>query len=261
MADIFIPAIYLKQFKGLDPVENNEEVSFARFVINSYIFCAQQVPDLLYDFLAILKQKFNVPLSLVIPFFAFQELCKLLFEDLQTCGTLLALRCCLKNVKEENTVRLGQIVRIGVKYPLLMFMVTRFRSKYRHQFMGDQFWASRPMLKLKHAQIAECEGDVNRHFVNEAAARQRTAQMLIADCIYATHHTILLDDVFHTIPTSLSPQDAVKVKNKLGYKITKLLIVESELPLNFVPTFLDNFFKLPPPSLLPPEGGVRSAWG
>ena len=50
IADIFIPALFAKPHEVLPTPEGFDEVTFTRFIVIGYIFCAQPVCDLFYDF-------------------------------------------------------------------------------------------------------------------------------------------------------------------------------------------------------------------
>lgn len=253
IADVFIPAMYLVDFKGLELVASSEEVSFARFIITSYIFCLQQMPDFIFLFIAVLRSKLNLSLGAVMPYYSFQQLALLLFEDLQPCGAIDALKRCLAQVPQGAELRFKHIIRMGIKYPLLFYSLQRFRRIYQRFVFGDRFWASRRPLKIKHLAMADCKDDFNAFFANEKEARKRTARMLIADCIYAVAPALTLDDLFQEVPASLSAKDAAKVNTKLGYKIGKRVIQESELVLDFEPLFLRDFDRLGDDSLLSPR--------
>ena len=60
IAEIFIPSMYQKPFKGLEKAYSLYEVSFARFIILTYILCAEPIPDLILNLFAILRQRFNL---------------------------------------------------------------------------------------------------------------------------------------------------------------------------------------------------------
>ena len=54
ISDIFLPALFSKKHDILPTPDEFEECTFTRFVIVGYIFCAQPLTDLIYDFLLLL---------------------------------------------------------------------------------------------------------------------------------------------------------------------------------------------------------------
>ena len=60
LADIFFPMLYYKDIKRMQPPQNPEEVSFARFLVISYIFGNESMADLIFDFFCLLKRSFKI---------------------------------------------------------------------------------------------------------------------------------------------------------------------------------------------------------
>ena len=63
VADVFVPFIYLRPFPGLEEPTSSEEVTFARFVIMSYLFCGSSMVDLTHLFSSLLRQKMALKLN------------------------------------------------------------------------------------------------------------------------------------------------------------------------------------------------------
>lgn len=93
IADVVVPSIFFKDFKGLEEPHSVEEISFARFAITSYLFCAQPIQDLIYDFLAILRQKLTLKITAVMFTYNFSEILQVLRDEcLDSSAAKIALR-------------------------------------------------------------------------------------------------------------------------------------------------------------------------
>ena len=91
----------MKEFPGLDSVSSSsgEVVSFARFIIMSYIFCAEQIPDLIFNFITILKRKLIINTNIRLQIYNVNLLLKLMLEDIsQECIASKILLNSLNNI-------------------------------------------------------------------------------------------------------------------------------------------------------------------
>jgi hypothetical protein len=235
-----IPLIYLKEYRGLDlpntapgqpPVD---DVSFARFIIMSYIFCAQPIPDLIFDFLAILRHKLNLKLNAVMFLYNFEEIVKVLVEEITPCMTLdVFMAHC--NPQNDQEVDVQKLMYLCLKYPIAFFSLVRFRTHFKRLVFGDIFWENKKPLKSRFYAKFHLDGDYSNAFISEAAARRDTARALLQDCLYQQNINTKLVITEH-IPVeplySITEENYVKAKQILGYTRTRGLIMEAELPLD-----------------------------
>lgn len=243
LADTFIPLIFSKDFPGLEPVVNPEEVSFARITVLGYVFLAQQIPDLIFDFFCILRQRFNLQLNATVFHLNFMGLVVALTEDLQPSETLRFMLQCLATGKDDSEMTILSIVRLGVKYPLLFYSLERFRVLLRRILYGDKFWADRKQLKTK-VKLVDQRSDTRTAFRNERAALRETARSIISDVLFSAIEGIqyiLNDEFVGKDVDSLDLADCERLKAVFGYALSKALIVESEIPLSDVPLFMRNY--------------------
>lgn len=166
--DLFIPSILLKQFNGLDIVKDTKEITFTRFVIMIYLFSAQSIIDLVYDFISILKRNYEINLNLLVPFYPIQQVLLLLLEELpRDSGCRRAIDDSLELLSYSdyiysselekkkkfstyekeynknynlNEVRVIEILEWSLKYPALFYAIESFRKKLRRIVFGDIFW-------------------------------------------------------------------------------------------------------------------------
>lgn len=259
LADVFIPAMYLRNFTGLQPVESGEFVSFARFIINSYIFGCQHFPDLIYDFFAVLRQKLDIQVSVVISPFSVSKIIDLLTEEFEDSGTLRTLKMGLKRLEEGPDMRLFSIIHMGVKYPLMFYVVERFRKLYKRVVFGDKFWKGRKFIKLRHIDVDDyVDDDLDVCFTTVEVATRRTALSIIADSLAMAGQdkAWFPNDTFRLSPAILSSEQVTTLKAFLGYKAARAVLLESAIPLDFNAPFLQSHFvhapvQSPPSKTLP----------
>lgn len=231
----------MKEFSGLEAMESVEEVSFARFVVMSYILGRQQFPDLVYDFFSIIRRKKHIPLTVVISSSAFQKMMTLLIEDLKPTGSSMLFKSFLSNIKEGTDFRLKFIMRIATKYPHLFWALQKFRKCYQRFVFGDEFWVDRKYLKLRHIDMSDFPIDFNDWFDSENKAAKVTARHVIADVLMSDSKEWGFNDEFHAPFDSLTVSHISKLKNVLGYKLSTKLLVESEINFSVDPIFASPF--------------------
>ena len=231
ISEIFIPTIFMKDFSGLQEGHSMEEVSFPRFVIMSYIFCAQPIPDLIFDFIAILRQRFNLQLSAILFAFNFEQMVHVLAEELKpSASKKYLLQLCQKFRKDEE-LSVGAIITMAIKYPLLFYQLKRFRAHFRRLFLGDKFWAERSKLKTKLGELGLRKG-FDGDFATEAAATRATARCLLRDVLFHAEHEyeMKLTDAIEVPLKEISDTACTLLKKTLGFQLARSLILESELP-------------------------------
>jgi hypothetical protein len=239
LSDVLIPMIYLKEYRGLDLPDTKpgappvDDVSFARFVIMSFIFCAQPIPDLIFDFVAILRRKLNLKLNAVMFYFNFEQIVKVLIEEITPCTTLdVFMRHC--NPQDDAEIDVQKLMLLCLKYPLAFYSLIRYRNHFRRLVFGDIFWANKKPLKSRFYAKFHLDGDYSKAFNSEAAARRDTARAIIQDCEnQQTAGKLILTDHIPADPLySISEECFLKTKQILGYRFARGLIMEAELPLD-----------------------------
>lgn len=235
----------MRDFAGLEPVGNPEEISFARLTILGYMFLAQQVPDLILDFFAILRQRFTLKLVATLFQINFSGLIVLLTEDLQKSHTLqLALKA-LTGIESDEEVTILKAIRLAIKYPLLFYSLERFRKHFKRVLFGDQFWLERKQLKSKIKLAGYHRGDTRSAFESERHALRETARSIMADVLFSVvpaNKPYLLTDKFIGRELScVDDGDCDMLKCFFGYTLCKSLLVESEVQLLCKPHFLRDY--------------------
>lgn len=237
LAEILIPSIYLKPFTGLEDMENPEEVTFSRFAITSYIFVMSQIPDLMYDFMAILRRRLDIPITVVVSAYAYSHLVKLLMEDLKHSGSAAVIRKYVQSIAEGPDLRLKMIIRLATKYPLVFFGVQKFRILYKRYVYGDRFWKGRKPLKCKHLELLDYPADFNEWFNTEADAVKATARNIIGDVLRTEINVWTMTDIYYPPYERLTEEHGTRLKAVLGYKSAMKIMIESQIPYDFDPVF------------------------
>ena len=206
----------------------------------SYIFCARPMPDLICDFFGLLRMKYSLHLTALIYSINFQEIVKLLSEDLERCSALrYILEFCNPNDTAEYNMEM--VVRWSLKYPLFFYTLARYQHLFRRLVFGDGFWNSKRNLK-SDLPLSGSEEETARAYhwgnENERAARRETAMSILADIRHMANDENRKSDKFDLfLPTEyyepvtfVDESLMVCMKDLLGYKMTRGLIIESELP-------------------------------
>lgn len=244
----------MKSFAGLEVMDSTEEVSFARFIVMSYIFGLQQFPDLLYDFFSIVRRKMDLQLSVVFSACSIKEICLLMIEDLKPSGGVLLIKMALQKLDQAPDFRLKTILRIGTKYPLLFWALQKFRRCYKRFVFGDRFWSRRKCLKLKSLEILDFPSDFNDWFVNEVTAIRFTAMHMISDIVTSNAKEWTFGDIYNPPLLNINYEQITKLKEVVGYKIATKLLIESEIPYDFDPIFASPFIHHDNPTNLAEQG-------
>jgi hypothetical protein len=249
-ADIFIPQIFLKPHPNLNGPYSIEEISFARFTVLGYIFCAQPLQDFIYDFFAISKRNFHLQIISCLYSFNVQQISLLLTENIQPSYSLRYLhqRC---NIQNDTEVSLEEVMRWALKYPLLFYPLIQFRKCFQRKFFGDKFWNKR---KEKTFPSRFFEYDVKDSFDSIEQAHLTTAQAIIGDFLESTPSSLNTDpnpfpdllrksgdrveikaEAETTAETSLAPSSFIvtseifrRLKSEFGYRFARQLVLESQ---------------------------------
>jgi len=182
LADLYMPLIYMRDYKGLDKPHSMEEVSFARFSIMAYIFCAQPPADLIFDCLVLMRNRMKLSLKYTMYTYNVLQIVLILTEEMQPSETLKYLLKYI-NLKNDNEISMQEIVNIGLRYPILFYSLFRFRHHYKRLVFGDKFWADRKMLKARVALDSGLQNNKQLHhgFDNLDIAKRDSARAIIAD--------------------------------------------------------------------------------
>jgi hypothetical protein len=148
LADVMIPFIYFKEEKGLplpEKLVDLEEVSFTRFVVTAFHFCSQPIGDCVYDFFAILRQNLKLKLKAVMYTFNLYQLMVIMLSECKksACKDYILQRV---NLKDDTEISIAVIIKLVTKYPLMFYLMERFRIHMRRQVFGDRFWKDRHIL-------------------------------------------------------------------------------------------------------------------
>ena len=231
IAEIFIPTIFMKKYRGLLEGHSMEEVTFPRFLIMSFIFCAQPIPDLIFDFISILRQRFDLKLSAVMYAYNMEQMVQVLMEELTPSATKKYLLEMILKLEKDEEMTIEEVITMGVKYPLLFYQLKRFRHHFRRIVLGDKFWEQRKLLKSRFADELTLAKGYGANFANESAANRATARALLRDVLFHHEHEyhIRLTDVFYSPLVRITDEQCTVLKISLGYKLARSLILESEL--------------------------------
>jgi len=249
IADIFLPALFMKDIQGLDDAYSSEEVSFTRFVMVSFFFCCQQTPDVLLDLIMVLKKNFNLKLETKIFYHNFYEILVLLIEEKKCYSSQIVLNS-IKNEAKDKELTIQSIIRIGIKYPILFYALEKFKRMYRRYVFGDKFWQNKKHLKLRQKAALHVHMDVRYNFSSIENSIAFTAVSIITDAVNAAHsneETVTVfrhSDHIHPLAQRLSfvgKDEAVILKDVFGYKHAKHLLVESGLGYSEDVQFLWGF--------------------
>lgn len=151
LADVMLPYIYFKDEKGLplpEPVVNMEEVTFTRFIVRSYHFLAQPLSDVIFDFFCVIRQNLRLKLRAKLFTFNLKQLVIVLMSELQqsSCKDYLLARV---NLVNDTEISIAQVVKLGCKYPIMFYLLERFRKHMRRLVFGDRFWEGRSVIRSK----------------------------------------------------------------------------------------------------------------
>jgi hypothetical protein len=209
MLGLFFPPVLLKEYQGLSPPYSHQEFSFARFVINGYIFCSLPMPDLICVLFSTIKQtakaKRNLTVDTKIPLITFHHVVRLLSDDLARTGALGYILTLFSRHNPATTSRsssssgsadisLEDIIKLGLKYPLLFFEARRFQTHVRRVFFGDKFWETRHYLKTRLEGLAPDADWVppahhyEADFATEKDALRVTAAAIVTDVYHVSHN-------------------------------------------------------------------------
>jgi hypothetical protein len=198
---LLVPAIFIREYQGLDPPYSNEEVSFTRFLIMGYIFCALPIPDLICVLISAIKQspkaKKYLTADTMIPISTYQTIVTLLGEDLEPSAAAKYIQTTIKKnpAKSGTEISLEHIMLLGIKYPLLFYELHRFRTRLKRFIFGDKFWEGRYYLKPRVvgfgagagvSDIIPSTAEYEHAFVNEKEAIRATAASIVTDIFHLT---------------------------------------------------------------------------
>ena len=257
IADGVIPLMFMKEFAGLDPAPLPcDAVSFARFSIMSYIFCAEQIPDAIFGFIKMLKQKLAMTVEASIHSYSLDMLLKVMLEDLRPSAAGAILLESIERLGKEAELSLTSIVKCGIKYPILFYVFERFRKHMRRIVFGDKFWKGRPQMKLKMEDVPGSSAYFTHRFKDEATAMLETSRSIISDVVSVKKRLKVyrLSDRAAPEVMCLDEEDLQKLKDTFGYEKSRQLAVDSEIVMECDSTFVERAFGRDSPVRYPPRG-------
>lgn len=199
MTGLFLPPILLKEYQGLSPAYSNQEISFARFVINSYIFCALPMPDMISMLFSTIKQtakaKRMLTIDTKISLVLFHNVIRIMIGGLATSAAQGYILDLIQRYEPrlEDEISLEKIIRLGMKYPLLFFELRRFQNKLRRTLYGDKFWAGRCCLRTRleglpsDADWVPQTHEYEKAFESEFEAARLTSGTIVTDLFHVSH--------------------------------------------------------------------------
>jgi hypothetical protein len=251
--------MFMKEFPGLEPpAPEGDVVTFARFIITSYLFCAAQIPDLIHDFITMLRQKLTLGIHARLHTYSIDQLMKLMVEDLQPSAAAVILVRSLDGLDQNDELDVLTVVKLGVKYPILFYVLERFRKHIKRVVFGDKFWAARTYLK---ARISELDGNASYYgekFKDERTALIETSRAIIADVVTSAKKktTYRLNERPVSEVMFLDEEGLQRLKDLFGYERSRQLVVDSEVGIDCESRFVEGAFGAAGP-VPRPERGVK----
>jgi hypothetical protein len=230
LSEIFFPMIYQRELGGLKKPQSLSEVTFPRFVIITYIFCAQPIPDLILELFAILRQRFNLKLDATIHAYNLEQMVSLFAEHLKSSATLEYMLQMFRKVRKDSEFTIGEVIRIAIKYPLSFYVLKSFQKHVRRMFLGDKFWANQKKLKTKCGEL-ELPKKYDELFANEDFATLTTVKAMINDIFDLPLGKAVIN--LETKQDKLAELDenvCNQLKKSIGYNMAHRLIKDSQLP-------------------------------
>jgi len=181
ISDVYIPQLFMRPFHGLEKPTEADEVTFARFVVLGYTFCAQPITDLIYEYFSIMRQNFNLQLPAIMYSFNVLETLLVLSEEMEKDQS--GLKYVLRKINPANDTEysLEDVIRMGLRYPVMFYPLQRFRLHFRRLIFGDKFWANKKTTKTKFpVQFGSMKGK-SPGYESEVAANRETAKSIVAD--------------------------------------------------------------------------------
>lgn len=259
LADIFIPYAFYRNLVGLNlPFTQTQEFSLSRFVIMSYIFGGQHILDTIYDFFAMLMQNNAIALSATILSYNFEQILLVLLDtddrllsnhstinaivDVGYTDVTLRILRPLLNPQNDKSMTIEDILRISIKYPILVYKLKKFHKLFQKHIFGAKFWETQrsdplnntPLkLRLENFDMADIKYDISACFESEKNAIRQTARSIINDVAAQSKQQLVITpkQPVHTlaeVTNLLSNEAYYRLKQLFGYKITSELIRESE---------------------------------
>lgn len=222
--DVLVPQIFMKDHEDLQPPHSAEQVSFARFIVMGYTFCAQPVQDMVYDVVSMSRNNPKIQLKAVMYTYNLEQMIKVLSEESSPSA---ALEYCLKraSIQNDTEITIELVMRIAMKYPIGFYQLIRFRQKCRRVFFGDKFWLDKPYLESSHFEFGDGRG-----YETEQKALLETARAIVLDFELGTPKSLYCANElrYESNDFVLSTAACTRLKASVGYRAAKQLILESK---------------------------------
>eukprot|EP01041_Mallomonas_annulata_P011487 gene11487-24021_t len=141
------------------------------------------------------------------------------------------------NLKNSDEVSIENLIKFGLKYPLMFYPFHRFQKLLRRYIFGDIFWAQSERTRLPSIfpdiDIYATLCDENA-FENEAQALRITSQSIIYDIVTIHKKQMSLSNIpvdktiFSESGNLLTTQHCLYLKEHLGYKAARNMILDSQ---------------------------------
>lgn len=256
IADACIPLMFMKEFAGLDQATAPcEDVSLPRFIIMVYIFCAEQIPDAILGFVTFLRQKLHMSANAKLHTYSLDQLLRVLMEDLQPSAAAAILLESVGRLGKEDELSMLAVVKLGIKYPILFYVLERFRKHIRRIAFGDKFWENRSQLKLKIEDLEGSSDFFNAVYKNEQTAIIETSRSIIADVMSSKRlKRYRVNARFPPTVVCIDEHCLERLKDLFGYEKSRQLAIDSDIVLDCQSLFVERAFGATAP--LP-----RPGWG
>ncbi len=220
----------------------------------SYIFCADLIPDAIFGFIKMLKQKLAMTVEASIHSYSLDMLLKVMLEDLRPSAAGAILLESIERLGKEAELSLTSIC--GIKYPILFYVFERFRKHMRRIVFGDKFWKGRPQMKLKMEDVQGSSAYFTHRFKDEATAMLETSRSIISDVVSVKKRLKVyrLSDRAAPEVMCLDEEGLQKLKDIFGYEKSRQLAVDSEIVMECDSTFVERAFGRDSPVRYPARG-------
>ena len=223
LVDVLVPQVFMRDHEELLPPYSSEEVSFARFMVMGYMFCAQPIQDMIYDLISISRNNPKIQLKAVMYTYNLEQMISILSEDTEKSA---ALDYCRKRASVQNDMEISieHVMRICMKYPIGCYQLIRFRQKFRRCILGDRFWIGRPYLESRYFEFGDgCS------FESEQRALLETARAIVLDFELGTPKSLYCTNElrFESDDYVVSTEACTRLKSSVGYRAARQLILET----------------------------------
>jgi hypothetical protein len=251
MAAVYFPGVFLRgALAGLAEPHSKEEVSFARFVVTAFTFCAQPMEDLVFDLVSFLRNNTSLEPSAQLSAHSLREVVRVLCADFPATivKDIVCNRCAC--VESNSHIDIMHAMRLSQKYPLMFFQLVRFQRLARRLIFGDKFWEGRVLFEAsrfeaefaKYFQVRDKGKDTIGSLGNQLRsgppldireATKRTGRSIVSDFWACRGNVTELFPYYSSEidqnSTTVSPEVAILLKDVMGPRAARELLEAAEL--------------------------------